>query len=205
METRISNRVDVNFNEFTDKIARIIPDLAENNNYQKKIRLRRYLIDMGKEILPQINKLLGSKNIQLRKEASKIIEILGDKDSIPVLVSLLGDDEGSIRWIAAEGLIHIGRERIVPLLNLLIQKGDDYYLKLGARHAFLGLFTDEEKKYFKPLLLSLKSYNSISFLASVEAYRALMMFKYQSLDIYTIFGLSKKLELQESGFRFNFS
>lgn len=178
METKKHSRKDVNIEEFSDSIAFIIPDLAEITDYQKKTSARRYLVDMGKEILPQINKLLLSKNTHLRKEASKIIELIADKESISVLIDLLDDDDSSIRWIAAEGLIHIGRDSIVPLLNKLVQKGDNLYLKQGARHTFLSLFSEEEKEEFKPLLLSLKNYNNISILAPVEAFRALIIFKH---------------------------
>ena len=181
METK-KNRIGVNVEDFTDSIARVIPDLSDINNYQKKINARRYLVDMGKEILPQLNKLVLSKNIHLRKEASKVIEIIGDKDSIPVLINLLDDDDGSIRWIAAEGLIHIGRESIVPLLSKIVEEGDDTYLKMGARHAFLMLFSNDEKNHFQPLLQSLKNYNNISILAPVEAFRALIMFKHLNVE-----------------------
>lgn len=178
METKKHSKIDVNIEEFTDSISCILPDLADLNNYQKKSNARRYLVDMGKVILPQINKLLLSKNYHLRREASKIINLIGDNESIPTLIALLSDDESSIRWIAAEGLVHIGRESIVPLLNALVENGDDAYLKLSARHALLNLFSDEEKEDFKPLLLSLKNYNNISILAPVEAFRALLHFKH---------------------------
>jgi HEAT repeat protein len=184
MEAKKHSSVDVDFEEFTDSIASVIPDLSEMNNYQKKVNARRSLVEMGKKILPQLNKLLLSKNIRLRREASKIIEIIGDKESIPVLINLLEDDEGSIRWIAAEGLIHIGRESIVPLLSRLMENGDDTYLKMGARHTFLQLFNDDEKIHFQPLLQSLKNTNNIHILAPLEAFRALIMFKHQSIDSY---------------------
>lgn len=184
METKKHN-VDVNYDEFTESIASVIPDLSEMNNYQKKVNARRYLVEMGKAILPQLNKLLLSKNIRLRREASKIIEIIGDKESIPVLINLLDDDEGSIRWIAAEGLIHIGRDSIVPLLSRIIENGDDTYLKIAARHTFLNLFNEDEKIYFQPLLQSLRNYNNFSVLASVEAFRALLVFKHQNTDSYS--------------------
>jgi HEAT repeat protein len=184
MEAKKHN-VDVNYDEFTESIASVIPDLSEMNNYQKKVNARRYLVDMGKEILPQLNKLLLSKNIRLRREASKIIEIIGDKESIPVFINLLDDDEGSIRWIAAEGLIHIGRDSIIPLLKRIVENGDDTYLKTAARHTFLHLFSDNEKVYFQPLLQSLRNYNNFSLLAPVEAYRALIIFKHQNSDSYS--------------------
>lgn len=182
METKNYSKVDVNLDEFTGNIVTILPDLAEMNNYQTKSTVRRYLVDMGKPILPQLNKLLLSKNPRLRKEALKIIDLIGNKESIPTFIDLLNDDESSIRWIAAEGLSHIGRESIVPLLYAIIEHGNDNYLKLGARHVFLNLFHEEEKEEFRPLLVSLKTNSYLSITAPFEAFRALISFKHLGLE-----------------------
>jgi|GEM_PF-626875 FOG: HEAT repeat len=182
METKNYSKIDVNLDEFTGNIVTILPDLAEMNNYQTKSAVRRYLVDMGKTILPQLNKLLQSKNPRLRKEASKIIDLIGNKESIPTFISLLNDDESSVRWIAAEGLSHIGRDSIVPLLYAVIEHGNDNYLKLGARHVFLNLFSDEEKEEFRSLLISLKSNSYLSITAPFEAFRALISFKHLSFE-----------------------
>jgi len=60
---------------------------------------------MGTEIIPQMHKLLGSPNRLLCMEAAKIVELIADRRSIPLLIGLLDDKEFEIRWIAAEGLI----------------------------------------------------------------------------------------------------
>lgn len=185
METKRNPSIDVNVEEFTENVAVVIPDLAEMNNYERKSNARKQLVDMGKQILPQLNKLLTSKNPRLRREATKIIELIGAAESIPTFIELLDDDEGSIRWIAAEGLVHIGRESIVPLLNRIVEKGDDNYLKQGARHAFLKLFSEEEKRDFASLLISLKNFNNITILAPVEAFRALITFKHYNFNLAT--------------------
>ncbi|MGA2406446.1 MAG: hypothetical protein ABSF81_06815 [Bacteroidales bacterium] len=52
-----------------------------------------------------MHKLLDSKNGLLRTEAAKIVELIADKRSIPLLINLLDNNEFEIRWIAAEGLI----------------------------------------------------------------------------------------------------
>src|SRR5664280_2213328 len=70
---------------------------------------------MGKTVIPQLHRLLDSKNDLLRSEAAKIVEPISDRRSIPFLIRLLDDKEFEIRWIAAEGLIKIGRRSILPL------------------------------------------------------------------------------------------
>lgn len=72
---------------------------------------------MGKTIISQMHKLLDSENDSLRMEAAKIIELIADRRSIPLLINLLDDTKFDIRWIAAEGLIKIGRRSILPLLK----------------------------------------------------------------------------------------
>ena len=184
METNVINKANIQyfqnieFIEHAEGVTNLMQSLTKSNNYQIHTYLRQHLIRMGTLILPQLHNLILSKNAKLRQETSKVIASIGNKDSIPILIRLLEDSEGSIRWIAAEGLIHIGRDSIVPILKSLIQSVDDLYLKLGARYIFLQLFDTSEKKYFKRFLLSLKSNNYFSILAPIEAYQALLMFKY---------------------------
>jgi hypothetical protein len=178
VETKRNIRIDVNLNEFTDSVARVIPIFVENSDYQKRINARNYLVHMGKRILSQMNILLTSKNISLRKEAAKIIKMIGDKESIPVLINLLDDDDSGIRWIAADGLVNIGRDTIVPLLETITKNTDTYYVRLGAYHVFTRLFTRREKMDFRTLLLSLKNYTNIAIMAPIEAFKALIVFRH---------------------------
>ena len=79
----------------------------------------------------------------------------------------------SIRWIAAEGLVKIGRDCIGPLLKAIVKCNSTYYIQQGAHRVFNELFTPVEKEELKPLMLSLHHYFDIESIASVEASKAL--------------------------------
>jgi HEAT repeat protein len=172
METKDHFEIGVNLEMFTDRVAALIPDLLDKKDFQKKINARRDLVLMGKSILPDIYMLLNSNNMSIKREAAKIIQLISDKDSIPILIRLLEIEDGTLRWIAAKGLIRIGRESIVPLLETIIETGNNYYLKLGTHHVLSELLTEEEKNEMKALLLSLKNHNNVAIAAPVEAFRA---------------------------------
>ncbi len=95
----------------------LIKSSLDNTNFNTKVRSRKTLVKMGKSILPMMHKLIRAKEVPLRLEASKIIELIADRISIPVLIDLLDDTEFDIRWIAGEGLIKIGRRSLRPLLT----------------------------------------------------------------------------------------
>jgi HEAT repeat protein len=174
VETRTYLKIDVKLEEFPDEIVDFIPDLIDKKNYKRRVAARKSLVAMGNKILPYMYKLLTSKDFMVRKEAGKIIELIPDKRSIPILLNLLSeDDESGIRWIASEGLVKIGRDSIIPLLKALVKCNSTYYIEKGAHHVFNALFTSDEKEELKQLMISLHNYLDFESIASVEAAKAL--------------------------------
>jgi hypothetical protein len=161
-------------NEFPEIIAKLINDLRQTENTVSRIEAKNKLEKMGRETLPYLHKLLEVEDNLLRREVAKIMGYIADKSSIPDFILLLDDSDNGIRWIAAEGLVHIGRESIIPLLRSIIdnQQGT-YFLKTGAHHVFKSLFNDEEKIKFKALMRSLQDYTEISVALSLETLYAL--------------------------------
>lgn len=194
METRTYLKIDVNIEEFPEEIVDFIPGLIDKINYKKRVAARRGLISMGKNILPYMYKLLASKDYTLRREAGKIIELIPDKRSIPVLLNLLSDDdESGMRWIASEGLVKIGRDSIVPLLKALVKCNSTYYIEQAAHHVFIALFTPEEKEELKNLMISLHNNLDLESIASVEAAKALRTIFNPKKKLYTMLGLKISL------------
>jgi HEAT repeat protein len=173
METRVRTKIDVDLEDFSDEVAEFIPDLIDSKDHQKKVSARNSLIYMGKSVLPQINALLKSDNYELRIEGARIIQQIRAKESIRTLIRLIEDDESTIRWIAARGLILLGRDSIAPLLVALVKRGKSYYLKSGAHFVLKNLFSEKEKDEYKILLMSLLNVNFIGVIAPVEASKAL--------------------------------
>ena len=120
-----------------------------------------------------MHKLANSGDVLDRMEAVKIIELIANRMSIPVLIDLLDDNEFDIRWIAAEGLIKIGRRSIRPLLKSVRDRKNSIFLNEGAHHVLVNLLNEDEKKKEMSLLLSLENYHGLGGTAPVEASIAL--------------------------------
>jgi hypothetical protein len=151
----------------------LIKASLDTKNVNKKLSSRKTLVKMGRKILPQMYKLLKSGDVSLRMEAAKIIELIGDTTSIPVLIELLEDKEFDIRWIAAEGLIKTGRRSIRPILKSVRDGKNSILLNEGAHHVLISLLTESEKQNEMQLLLSLDNHHSLGAIAPVKASIAL--------------------------------
>ena len=111
-----------------------------------KIKKARYeLVKIGKPAIKYLAGLLNEPKEHIRWEAIKTLSQIADPESIPVLIKALENDDFDVRWLAAEGLIEIGKESIKPLLKSLIHDPDSNFLLEGAHHVLKGL---EFKKVF---------------------------------------------------------
>lgn len=168
-----NTEIDINLNDFPDELVKLIEGLLDDKNYSLKHDARNTLVKMGKRIVPQMHRLLASKNILLRKNAAKVIELIADRRSIPLLIDLLNDKESDIRWIAAEGLIKIGRRSISPLLKSIRGGKSSLFHNKGAHQVLNSLLDENEKVKFTTLLLSLNDYHELGETAPVEASKVL--------------------------------
>jgi hypothetical protein len=160
-------------NSLPDNLAELIKGSLDINNSGKKLSARSDLVRMGKSIIPQMHKLLESENRLLRMEAVKIVELIADRKSIPILINLLDDKEFEIRWIAAEGLIKIGRRSILPLLKSIRDGKSSFLHNKGAHHVLVGLLNKNEKDILISLLRSLDDSHELGGMAPVEASKAI--------------------------------
>ena len=173
MKKTDNTEIDNALKDFPDDLAKLIKGSLDTKNAGKKLAARSTLVRMGKTIVPQLHRLLGSENGLLRSEAAKIVELIADRRSIPLLIKLLDDEEFEIRWIAAEGLIKIGRRSILPLLQSIRDGKGSFFSNKGAHHVLLGLLNENEKDKLKPLLLSLDNFQGLGEIAPTEASKAL--------------------------------
>jgi HEAT repeat protein len=160
--------------ELPDDLAILIKELLDDKNYPENHNSRILLVNKGKSILPHLSKLLKSENKILRIEVAKIIELIADRRSIKTFIQLLDDPEFEVRWIAAEGLIKIGRSTIIPLLKLVRDGGGNYYVNRGVHHILTNLLYENEKKKISGFLRSLEDYHELGEIAPVEASKALL-------------------------------
>lgn len=122
-------------------------------------KARYDLIKIGKPAINYLTGLLNDPKMHIRWEAIKTLSQIAAPESIPVLIKALENDDFDVRWMAAEGLIDIGKQSIKPLLKALSHNEDSNYLLEGAHHILKGL---EFKKIFKDddgLIKKLENYN----------------------------------------------
>jgi HEAT repeat protein len=173
MNKNDSSEIDINLKDFPDNLTSLIKESLDSKNSVKKLAARNKLVGMGKTILPKLHRLLNSENGLLRMEAAKIVELIADRRSIPFLIDLLDDKEFEIRWIAAEGLIKIGRRSILPLLKSIRDGKSSFIFNKGAHHVLLNLLNENEKNKLTALLLSLGDAQELGETAPVEASEAI--------------------------------
>jgi HEAT repeat protein len=161
--------IDISLKDFPDNLTSLIKESLDSKNSVKKLAARSTLVGMGKQIIPKLHKLLNSENGLLHTEVAKIVELIADRRSIPFLINLLDDKEFEIRWIAAEGLIKIGRPAILPLLKSIRDGKSSFILNKGAHHVLLSLLKEDEKNKLTTLLLSLDDAQELGETAPVEA------------------------------------
>ena len=173
MNKNDNTEIDISLKNFPDNLTSLIKESLDSKNSVKKLAARNALVEMGKTIIPKLHRLLNSENALLRMEAAKIVELIADRRSIPFLINLLDDKEFEIRWIAAEGLIKIGRRAILPLLKSIRDGKSTFILNEGAHHVLLSLLKEDEKIKLTALLLSLDDAQELGETAPVEASEAI--------------------------------
>lgn len=173
MKEALILKTDICLYNVPANITRLINALIDHNDYQKMNNARVALLKMGKSIIPQLHKLVCSDNSLLRMEVAKLIQLKADKRSIKVLINLLNDREFDIRWVAAEGLIRIGRKSIVPMLKAVSAGRSSLIMNKSVHQVLASLLLEEEKNGLQSLMQSLENYHGLHETAPVEALRAL--------------------------------
>ena len=64
-----------------------------------------------------------------------------------------------VRWLAAEGLTHIGNKIIEPLLKRLIKHPESVWLREGVHHVLHDMNKENLKDPLQPLITTLESIN----------------------------------------------
>ena len=77
------------------------------------------LTGIGKPAMPALIQLTADPEPELRREAAAILGDIGDPTSIPTLIDLLVDEAFEVRWRAAESLVKMKRESVIPMFQAL--------------------------------------------------------------------------------------
>ena len=136
-------------------ISTLIADLGSKDGIVR-VRARKSLVAIGKPSVGPLVEALASKKELVRWEAAKAIGQVDDPKATQALVKALEDDMFDVRWLAAEALIIIGKEALVPLLQALTQHSDSLWLREGAHHMFHDLADGKNLEVLRPVLTALE-------------------------------------------------
>lgn len=122
-----------------EEVQELINKLSSKKGMERK-NARKQLVAHGEKV---VGALLAQhdKNTEhvFHWEVLKTLQQIGDPAAVNVFVEALEDDSSDIRWIAAEGLIKLGRHAIKPTLNTLLENSDSIFVCAGAHHIFHDL------------------------------------------------------------------
>jgi HEAT repeat protein len=136
-------------------IRALIVDLGSKDG-MVRVRARKSLVAIGKPAVGSLVEALASKKELVRWEAAKAIGQIDDPTATQALVKALEDDMFDVRWLAAEALIIIGQEALVPLLQALSRHSDSLWLREGAHHVVHDLADGKITEVLRPVLTALE-------------------------------------------------
>jgi len=104
-----------------------------------RIKARQYLVAIGEPAVSPLVEALAHRNQWVRWETAKSLGQIDSPAAAQALVRALEDDMFDVRWLAAKGLLTVGRDALVPLLHALLERSDSELLREGAHHIFHDL------------------------------------------------------------------
>lgn len=127
------------FNEKEEQeIKKLLGDLGSKNGIDRE-KARHALVAKGKDMIDYLMEYISHPKHTYRWEAVKTLEGINDPASIPLYIRALEDDESDVRWIAAEGLIRLGKQSVMPLLKAIIETENSSFVLSGAHHVIYAL------------------------------------------------------------------
>lgn len=129
--------------------------LASNFGLQRQAA-RENLVALGRDATPILTRLLEDSHSRVRWEAALALKDIVDPAAAVALANALKDENGDVRWVAAEGLAAIGAEGLQPLLRTLMEYADSFELR-DAAHVAISLLEDpEQRELLAPVYRALK-------------------------------------------------
>jgi hypothetical protein len=119
-------------------VERLVSALSSPDGLERR-DARKKLVKIGRPAVQPLLAVVKSPNVHMRWEAVKALGEICDLRAAPVLVDALQDQESAVRWLAARGLIALGRQALIPLLKALEDESDSIWMREGARHVLHSL------------------------------------------------------------------
>jgi HEAT repeat protein len=129
-------------------------DSAIRSNARESLKL------FGHIAVDYLSELLVNKKKIVRWEAVKTLLEISDPYSGALFLLAIKDKDPGIRWIAAEGLISLGKSGVITILEGLISNIDSFYIRKGAHHVLKEYSKYHPSTELKRLLSSLMKADS---------------------------------------------
>lgn len=89
------------------------------------------LVQIGEPAVDPLIVALNSKNSHVRGSAAKALGLIGDKRAIYPLITSLGDEIMSVRYLATNALVEIGEPAVEMLIDAFEQMGKDIRIEIA--------------------------------------------------------------------------
>lgn len=122
----------------TGSVDSLIEALKSKDGLTRQ-KARHALVKIGEPALDALIKAFEDKSDVMHWEVSKALSQIGSPKAAKTLIQALEDKEFSVRWIGAEGLIHMGQGGVTELLQALTERADSVWLREGAHHVLHDL------------------------------------------------------------------
>lgn len=126
-----------------ESLHEMLLDLAGKDVWDRE-KARHFFLRQGRAIVPYLLERLETENPILRWELVRLLRDLRDTSTIPGLIASLADPNANIRWLATEGLIHLGSPVVLPLLDALAASAGSTDFRESAYQVFLALYKKQK-------------------------------------------------------------
>jgi hypothetical protein len=112
------------------------------------------LVRLGNVAVPGLIDASNSNSAWMRWHAARALGDISDRRALPVLVQDLLDNDHSVAWMGAKGLVHFGRQSLGPLLRLLMSNETTPWLVETATYVLNSLMQRDSrlKEYLEPVV-----------------------------------------------------
>lgn len=125
-----------------EEIRKNLIQLQSKNGIERQ-KARISMVTLGTPAVDFLSELVTHPDDTIRWEVVKGLGQIMDPITTPLLINALEDDNTSIRWLAAEGLVRLNKKGLIPLVEALTSQKITIFLREGAHHVLKPL----AKKY----------------------------------------------------------
>ena len=137
-----------------EDLDRLIASLASDDGLTRK-QARRCLVRQGDRAARALLAPLASDNPVLRTEAAEALLYIASPLAAHALVEALDDPEFGVRWLAAEALIALKCDGLIPVLEGITRHSASLWFRQAAHHVLHDHYCEQLQDELRPVLAAL--------------------------------------------------